>query len=51
MRRRKHCRSLVEFLKDPQKFQKLGGAYLKGVLLVGHPGTNGQDFAGRGDCR
>ncbi len=30
---------LVEFLKDPSKFQKLGGRIPKGVLLVGNPGT------------
>jgi len=30
---------LVEFLRDPGKFQKLGGRIPKGVLLVGSPGT------------
>ena len=30
---------IIEFLKDPQKFQKLGGKIPKGVLLVGAPGT------------
>jgi len=30
---------LVEFLKDPKKFQKLGGRIPKGVLMVGAPGT------------
>jgi len=30
---------IVEFLKDPKKFQKLGGRIPKGVLLVGPPGT------------
>ncbi|MGD9808361.1 MAG: ATP-dependent zinc metalloprotease FtsH [Deferribacterales bacterium] len=30
---------IIEFLKDPQKFQRLGGKIPKGVLLVGPPGT------------
>ncbi|MBT6073991.1 MAG: ATP-dependent zinc metalloprotease FtsH [Gammaproteobacteria bacterium] len=30
---------IVEFLKDPNKFQKLGGKMPKGVLMVGSPGT------------
>jgi cell division protease FtsH len=30
---------IVEFLKDPRKFQKLGGRIPKGVLVVGPPGT------------
>jgi cell division protease FtsH len=30
---------IIEFLKDPQKFQKLGGRIPKGVLMVGPPGT------------
>ncbi|MCL4107895.1 UNVERIFIED_CONTAM: hypothetical protein GTU68_001212 [Idotea baltica] len=30
---------IVEFLKDPKKFQRLGGHIPKGVLMVGSPGT------------
>jgi cell division protease FtsH len=41
---------LVDFLRDPKKFQKLGGRIPKGILMVGPPGT-GQDAAGQGDCR
>lgn len=32
-------REVIEFLKDPKKFQKLGGKIPKGVLLMGPPGT------------
>jgi cell division protease FtsH len=30
---------IIEFLKDPQKFQRLGGRIPKGILMVGPPGT------------
>ena len=32
-------REIIEFLKDPERFQRLGGEIPKGVLLVGPPGT------------
>jgi cell division protease FtsH len=36
---REELQEIVEFLKDPQKFSKLGGKIPKGALLVGSPGT------------
>lgn len=30
---------IIDFLKDPSKFQRLGGRIPKGVLMVGPPGT------------
>lgn len=36
---KEEVKELVDFLKDPQKFQKLGGKIPRGVLLVGQPGT------------
>jgi cell division protease FtsH len=36
---KEELREIIEFLKDPPKFQKLGGRIPKGVLLVGPPGT------------
>ncbi|MDR2165945.1 MAG: ATP-dependent zinc metalloprotease FtsH [Zoogloeaceae bacterium] len=36
---KEEVQELVEFLKDPGKFQKLGGRIPKGVLMVGSPGT------------
>ena len=36
---KEELQEIVEFLKTPQKFQKLGGRIPKGVLLVGPPGT------------
>jgi cell division protease FtsH len=36
---KEEVRELVDFLKDPQKFQKLGGRIPRGVLMVGSPGT------------
>jgi len=36
---KEEVKELVDFLKDPSKFQKLGGKIPKGVLMVGPPGT------------
>jgi cell division protease FtsH len=36
---KEELQEIIEFLKDPHKFQKLGGRIPKGVILVGAPGT------------
>src|SRR5437016_8438937 len=50
---KEELQEIIEFLKDPQKFQKLGGRIPKGVLLVGPPGTGktllGKAVAGEAD--
>jgi cell division protease FtsH len=45
---------IVDFLKDPRKFQKLGGRIPKGALLIGPPGTGktllARAIAGEAGC-
>jgi len=36
---KEELQEIIEFLREPQKFQKLGGRIPKGVLLIGSPGT------------
>ncbi len=36
---KEELREIIDFLREPQKFQKLGGRIPKGVLLIGPPGT------------
>ncbi|MFN9956107.1 MAG: AAA family ATPase, partial [bacterium] len=36
---RSELEEIIEFLKDPKKFTRLGGRIPKGVLLIGSPGT------------
>ncbi len=36
---KEEVQEIIEFLKDPQKFQKLGGKIPKGVMLIGPPGA------------
>ena len=47
---KEELQEIIEFLREPQKFQKLGGRIPKGVLLVG-PAGHRQDAAGAGGRR
>ena len=42
---KEELQEIIEFLKEPQKFQKLGGRIPKGVLLMGPPGTGKSHLA------
>ena len=48
---KEELQEIIEFLKDPQKFQKLGGRIPKGVLLMGSPGTGKTLLAGQSLAR
>ena len=45
MRLRRRSLEVVDFLKDPKKFQRIGGKIPKGVLMVGPPGTGKDTLA------
>ena len=47
---KEELQEIIEFLKEPQKFQKLGGRIPKGVLLMGAPGT-GKTLSRACGCR
>ncbi len=48
------CRETIEFLKNPKKFQRLGGRMPRGILLIGPPGTGktllAKAIAGEANC-
>ena len=45
---KEEVQELVEFLRDPGKFQRLGGHIPRGILMVGQPGTG--NVVGQSDC-
>ncbi len=48
---KEELQEIIEFLREPQKFQKLGGRIPKGVLLMGAPGTGKNASRARGRRR
>ena len=47
---KEEVKEFVDFLRDPAKFQNLGGQIPRGVLLIGPPGT-GKTLVGKSRCR
>ena len=48
---KEELREIVEFLKNPKKYQRLGGRIPKGVLLLGPPGAGRRCWPARSPVR